>query len=79
MTAMSTYEVVREIPNSCKNNQMRDVFFEEVSCGDPEEYVRGLFSGQQCELDVQRRENGDAEITVRTGEIYQRFLFTLID
>lgn len=79
MTAMSTYEVVREIPNSCKNNQMRDVFFEEISCGDPEKYVRGLFSGQQCELDVQRRENGDAEITVRTGEIYQRFLFTLID
>lgn len=76
---MKTYEVVREIPNSCKNNQMRDVFIEEVSCGDPEQYVRGLFSGQQCEFDVQRGENGDATVFVRTGDIYQKFLFTLIE
>ena len=70
---MKTYEVVREIPNSCKNNQMRDVFIKEVSCGDPEQYVRGLFSGQQ------RGENGDATVFVRTGDIYQKFLFTLIE
>ena len=76
---MKTYEVVREIPNSCKNNQMRDVFIKEVSCGDPEQYVRGLFSGQQCEFDVQRGENGDATVFVRTGDIYQKFLFTLIE
>lgn len=76
---MKAYEVVREIPNSCKNNQMRDVFFEEISCDDPEQYVRGLFSGQQCELDVQRSENGDAAIFVKTGGICQKFLFTLID
>ena len=76
---MKEYEVVREIPNSCKNNQMRDVFFEEISCDDPEQYVRGLFSVQQCEFDVQRRENGDATIFVKTGDIYQKFLFTLLD
>ena len=76
---MKTYEVVREIPNSCKNNQMRDVFFQEISCDDPEQYVRGLFSGQQCEFDVRHRENGDAEIFVRTGGICQKFLFSLID
>lgn len=76
---MSAYEVVREIPNSCKNNQMRDVFFEEVSCDSPEQYVRGLFSGQQCEIDVQRRENGDAAVFVKTGGMTQKFLFTLID
>lgn len=76
---MKTYEVVREIPNSCKNNQMRDVFFEEISCDDPEQYVRDLFSGQQCGFDVQPGENGDMTIFVRTGELYQKFLFTLID
>lgn len=76
---MKTYEVVREIPNSCKNNQMRDVFFEEVSCDDPERYVRGLFAGQRCEFDVQRQENGDETIFVRTGGICQKFLFTPID
>ena len=76
---MRTYEVVREIPNSCKNNQMRDVFFEEISCEDPEQYVRSLFSGQQCELNIQRRENGDATVFVKTGNIVQKFLFTPID
>ena len=58
---MKTYEVVREIPNSCRNNQMRDVFL------------------QQCEFDVQPGENGDMTIFVRTGDIYQKFLFTLIE
>lgn len=76
---MKTYEVVREIPNSCKNNQMRDVFFDEVSCEDPEQYVRGLFSGQQCALEVQREENGDAAVFVRTGDMVQKFLFTQLD
>ena len=76
---MRTYELVREIPNACKNNQMRDVFFQEISCQDPEQYVRGLFSGQQCEFDVQRRENGEETVLVKTGGIYQRFLFTPIE
>ena len=72
---MKAYELVREIPNSCKNNQMRDVFIDEISCDDPEQYVRSLFSGQQCEFEVQRQENGDAAIFVKTGGIYQKFLF----
>ena len=36
---MAEYELVREIKNLCRNNQMRDVFFEEVTCDDPAEYV----------------------------------------
>ena len=76
---MKTYEVVREIPNSCKNNQMRDVFIEEVSCDDPKQYIRDMFSGQRCEFDTQRTENGDTTIFVRAGDLYQKFLFTLID
>ena len=27
---MAEYEVVREVQNLCGNNQMRDVFFEEI-------------------------------------------------
>ena len=38
---MAEYELVYEIKNLCRNNQMRDVFFEEVECDDPEEYLRG--------------------------------------
>lgn len=35
-----TYEVIRTIENSCKNNQMRDVFFEEIETDDPDSWVR---------------------------------------
>ena len=33
---MAEYELVREIQNLCPNNQMRDIFFEEVETEDPE-------------------------------------------
>ena len=39
---MAEYELVREIPNLCRNNQMRDIFFEEVETEDPVAYVRRL-------------------------------------
>ena len=34
---MKRYEVVREIENNCKRNQMRDVLFFEVETDDPVE------------------------------------------
>ena len=47
---MAEYELVREIKNLCRNNQMRDVFFEEVECADPEQYLRQRLAGKQLEL-----------------------------
>ena len=32
---MAQYELVREIQNLCRNNQMRDISFQEVECADP--------------------------------------------
>jgi len=37
---MRDYELVWEILNECANNQMRDVFIEELSTDDPEAEVR---------------------------------------
>ena len=37
---MKEYELVREIKNSCPNNQMRDIFFEEIECEDPVLWLR---------------------------------------
>ena len=39
---MAEYELVREIKNLCRNNQMRDISFEEITCDDPEHYIRSL-------------------------------------
>ena len=40
------YEMVREIQNMCPNNQMRDIFFDEVQTDDPERYVRTFLEGK---------------------------------
>ena len=34
------YEVIKEIKNECANNQMRDVFFEEIEIADPDAWIR---------------------------------------
>ena len=47
---MAQYELVREIQNLCRNNQMRDISFQEVECADPESYVRELLKGKNVEL-----------------------------
>ena len=54
------YELVREIPNLCRNNQMRDVFFSEVQTDDPVSYVRAFLKDSQTELSVEaeRMEEG---------------------
>jgi len=33
------YEVIKEIRNSCANNQMRDIFFDECEMDDPEAWI----------------------------------------
>ena len=47
---MAEYELVHEIKNLCRNNQMRDIFFEEIECDDPEVYLRCRLAGKQLEL-----------------------------
>ena len=34
------YEVISEIKNQCANNQMRDVFFDELEINDPDAWIR---------------------------------------
>ena len=34
------YEVISEIKNSCKNNQMRDIFFDEIEIDDPDLWIK---------------------------------------
>lgn len=70
--------MVREIKNLCRNNQMRDVFFSEVSCGDPEQFVRGLLRGRETELTVQAGNDGTVTIHAVVDGLIQKFLFTPI-
>ena len=72
------YELVREIKNLCRNNQMRDIFFEEVECDDPEAYVRNLLKGKELELTVEMGSGGAVTIHAVVDGLMQKFVFTPI-
>lgn len=73
---MATYELVREIPNLCKNNQMRDVFVSEVETDDPVAYVRDFVRGQVDSLTTETLRDGTVAVYVESGGIFQKFLFS---
>ena len=73
---MAEYEVVREIQNLCPNNQMRDIFFEEVETENPEEYVRQMLKDRTVKLDVQRVSDGSVTVFADCNGTIQKFVFT---
>ena len=75
---MAEYELVREIPNLCRNNQLRDVFFSEIQTDDPVEYVRQFLKDTETELSVDRRQDGTVVIYAVADGLTQKFSFTPI-
>ena len=75
---MREYELVHEIKNSCPNNQMRDVFFEELECDDPEAWLRQRLMGKNFELTVESGANGAVTIHAVVDGMIEKFMFTPI-
>ncbi|MBO5129676.1 MAG: hypothetical protein J6B95_04945 [Oscillospiraceae bacterium] len=75
---MAEYEMVREIKNLCRNNQMRDIFFDEVECDDPESYVRELLQGKALEVSAEPGSGGSVTVHAVVDGLIQRFVFTPI-
>lgn len=75
---MAFYELVREIPNLCRNNQMRDVFFDEVEAEDPVEYVRRFLKDSKAELSVDAKQDGTVTVFAVADGLTQKFVFTPI-
>ena len=73
---MAYYELVREIPNLCPNNQMRDIFFEEVETEDPEGYVRMLLKKSQVEISAEEKADGSVIVFAVADGLTQKFIFT---
>ncbi len=73
---MKEYEAVWEIFNQCSNNQMRDVFFEELSLEDPEEYLKKKFEGKDVSWEKTVLEDGTIVFDIQTSGIKQRYTFT---
>ena len=75
---MAEYELVHEIKNLCRNTQMRDVFFEEVMCDDPESYVRSRYAGKVMELTAEQGSAGAVTVHAVIDGLMQKFVFTPI-
>lgn len=75
---MAEYELVHEIKNLCRNNQMRDVFFEEVECDDPEAFLRQRLKGKAVELSTEAGTGGAVTIHAVVDGLIQKFVFTPI-
>ena len=73
------YELVREIPNLCRNNQMRDVFIDEVETDDPVEDVRKFLEKSQVELSVDEKAGGAITVYAVAAGMTQKFIFTPIE
>ena len=72
------YELVHEIKNQCPNNQMRDIFFEEIECDDPETYLRGKLKGTDIRMQREDGSKGTVIIHAEVDGLVQKFIFTPI-
>ena len=75
---MAEYELVHEIKNLCRNNQMRDIFFEEIECEDPEVWLRQKLQGKTLELTVEEGSAGAVTIHAVVDGMMEKFVFTPI-
>lgn len=75
---MREYEAVWEIYNQCSNNQMRDVFIEEIAVEDPEKFVIDKFKGKDVHYDKTVLEDGTIVFDIMASGIKQRYSFTQI-
>ncbi len=75
---MAEYELVHEIKNLCRNNQMRDVFFEEIECDDPLEYLRQRLKGKTVELSTEEGAGGALTVHATVDGLIEKFVFTPI-
>lgn len=72
------YELVHEIKNSCPNNQMRDIFFEEIECDDPETWLRQHLAGKRLELSREDGASGTVTIHAMVDGMTEKYVFTPI-
>ena len=75
---MKEYEAVWERFNQCANNQMRDVFIEDIRTEDPEQYVIEKFKGKDVHYEKTVENDGTIVFDIVTSGIRQRYTFSEI-
>lgn len=77
---MKQYETVWEIFNPCPNNQMRDVFIDEIELeeDDIEAFLKRKFKGKEVSLEKTVQADGAIVYDIVASGIRQRYSFTEI-
>ena len=75
---MKSYETVWEIYNQCSNNQMRDIFVDEIETNDPEEFILDQFKGKNVTFEKSVLKDGTIVFDIMASGIKQRYSFTEI-
>ena len=77
---VKSYETVWEIFNECANNQMRDVFIDEIELDEDrmEEFLRGKIRDHNATFECVSKENGTTIYEINASGIRQRYSFTEI-
>ncbi len=70
------YEVIREILNLCRGNQMRDVFVTEVETDDPDAVAMSFCTGENYTMDKQVKPDGCILYDFTVDGLHQRLSFT---
>ncbi|MDR2397962.1 MAG: hypothetical protein LBD74_04275 [Spirochaetaceae bacterium] len=76
---MKQYEMVREIFNSCSNNQMRDVFIKELQTDDVDAWVTQFLSGAPVAYEKHENSDGSIWFDIDSDGLRQRITFTRLD
>ncbi len=72
------YEVVWEIFNECANNQMRDIFIEEIETEDTDAWIRRKVKDQELTWEKRVLDDGTLVYDVDATGTKERFSFTEI-
>lgn len=75
---MKCYETVWEIFNQCANNQMRDVFIDELEIEDIEEFLKQKFKGKDVKYEKTVLPDGTIIYDIVDAGIHERYSFTEI-
>lgn len=75
---MKCYETVWEIFNQCSNNQMRDVFIQELEIEDIDVFLRNKFKGKEVSFEKTVQPDGTIVYDILASGIKERYSFTEI-
>lgn len=75
---MKCYETVWEIFNQCPNNQMRDVFIDEIETDDIEGFIRNKFKDKDVQFQRTLQEDGTIVYDIFATGTHERYSFTEI-